>query len=138
MVVAMKVGDSIELSKQITEDDIRKLIEISGDDNPLHTNEEFAKRTIFKGRIAHGILSAALVSAALTKLFGPGNLWMSQTIKYTFPVRIGDTVAAQLRITSIDKRGVAIVDTKVVNQDGRVVLDGVAECKIMRVRPRSK
>lgn len=134
----MKVGDSIQLSKQISEDDIRKLIEISGDDNPLHTDEEFAKRTIFKGRIAHGILSAALVSAALTKLFGPGNLWMSQTIKYTFPVRIGDTIEAQLKITSIDKRAVATVDTKVVNQNGRVVLDGVAECKIMRVRPRSK
>jgi acyl dehydratase len=133
----MKVGDSIELSKEISEEDIRKLIEISGDDNPLHTDEEFAKRTMFKGRIAHGILSAALVSAALTKMFGPGNLWMSQTIKYTFPVRIGDTVTAKLSIMSIDKRNVATVDTKVVNQDGRIVLDGIAESKVMRIRKRS-
>jgi 3-hydroxybutyryl-CoA dehydratase len=92
---------------------------------------------MFKGRIAHGILSAALVSAALTKMFGPGNLWMSQTIKYTFPVRIGDTVTAKLSIMSIDKRNVATVDTKVVNQDGRIVLDGIAESKVMRIRKRS-
>lgn len=133
----MKVGDALEISKQISEEDITKLIEISGDDNPLHTDEEFARRTIFKGRIAHGILSAALVSAALTKLFGPGNLWLTQTIRYTFPVRIGDTVTAKLRITSIDARGVATVETNVVNQDGRVVLEGTAESKIMRIKSGS-
>ena len=131
----IQIGDSIELSKQITEDDGRRIVEISGDDNPLHTSDEFAKRTLFKGRIAHGILSAALVSAALTKLFGPGNVWMSQTMKFTFPVRIGETVTARLRITSIDKRNVATVETKVLNQDGRVVLDGFAESKVMRIRP---
>ena len=131
----IQIGDSIELSKQITEDDVRRIVEISGDDNPLHTSDEFAKRTLFKGRIAHGILSAALVSAALTKLFGPGNVWMSQTMKFTFPVRIGETVTARLRITSIDKRNVATVETKVLNQDGRVVLDGFAESKVMRIRP---
>lgn len=132
----MKVGDSFEISKQITEEDIRKLIEISGDDNPLHTNEEFAKRTMFKGRIAHGILSAALVSAALTKMFGPGNLWMSQTIKYTFPVRINDTVTAKLTITSIDKRKVATVETLVSNQNGKIVLEGIAESRVMHVKSK--
>jgi len=132
----MKVGSTLELSKQITEDDIRKLIEISGDDNPLHTDEEFAKRTIFKGRIAHGILSAALVSAALTKMFGPGNLWISQTIKYTFPVRINDTITAKLEITSIDKRKVATVATTVSNQDGKIVLEGIAESRVMHVKSK--
>ncbi|MFW9801876.1 MAG: MaoC family dehydratase [Candidatus Thorarchaeota archaeon] len=132
----MKVGNTIEISKQITEADIQKLIEISGDDNPLHTDEEFANRTIFKGRIAHGILSAALVSAALTKMFGPGNLWMSQTIKYTFPVRINDTVTAKLTITSIDKRKVATVETLVYNQDGKVVLEGVAESRVMHIKSK--
>ena len=136
-LTSMKSGDSLELSKIVTELDIDKLIEISGDDNPIHTDEEFAKRTLFKGRIAHGIISAALVSAALTKFFGPGNVWMSQTIKYTFPVRIGDTITAKLRIIAIDKRKVYTVETKVYNQDDRLVLDGVAESKVMRVQSRS-
>jgi len=132
----MKVGETLEISKQITELDIEKLIEISGDDNPLHTDEEFAQRTIFKGRIAHGILSAALVSAALTKMFGPGNLWMSQTIKYTFPVRINDIITARLIIISIDKRKVATVETTVFNQDGKVVLEGTAESRVMHVKSK--
>lgn len=132
----MKVGNTIEISKKITEEDIQKLIEISGDDNPLHTDEEFAKRTMFKGRIAHGILSAALVSAALTKMFGPGNLWMSQTIKYTYPVRINDNITAKLRVTSIDKRNVATVETLVYNQDGKIVLEGIAESRVMHVKSK--
>jgi 3-hydroxybutyryl-CoA dehydratase len=132
----MRVGNSLELSKNVTEEDVTNLIAISGDDNPLHTDEEFAKRTMFKGRIVHGIISAALVSAALTKLFGPGNLWLSQKMKYTFPVRIGDTITAKLVITEIDKRNVCTVETVVVNQDGRRVLEGVAESKVMRIKPR--
>lgn len=131
---SMKVGNSLELSKNVTEEDITNLIAISGDDNPLHTDEEFAKRTMFKGRIVHGIISAALVSAALTKLFGPGNLWLSQKMKYTFPVRIGDTITAKLVITEIDKRSVCTVETIVVNQDGRTVLEGFAESKVMRIK----
>jgi 3-hydroxybutyryl-CoA dehydratase len=134
----MKIGDTLEISKKITEGDIEKLIEISGDDNPLHTDEEFAQKTIFKGRIAHGILSAALVSAALTKMFGPGNLWMSQTIKYTLPVRINDTITAKLTITSIDKRKVATVETIVRNQDGKTVLEGIAESRVMHVKSKKK
>jgi 3-hydroxybutyryl-CoA dehydratase len=132
----MKVGSTLEISKKITDADIQKLIEISGDDNPLHTDEEFAKKTIFRGRIAHGILSAALVSAALTRMFGPGNLWMSQTIKYTYPVRINDTITAKLRITAIDKRKVATVETLVFNQDGKVVLEGIAESRVMHVKSK--
>jgi 3-hydroxybutyryl-CoA dehydratase len=134
----MEIGDTFELSKQVTEEDIRKLVEISGDDNPLHTDEEFAKRTIFKGRIAHGILSAALVSAALTKMFGAGNLWMSQTIEYTYPVRIDDVVTAKLTITSIDKRKVATVETLVTNQDGKTVLKGIAETRVMHVKRKKE
>lgn len=134
----MEVGDTIQLSKTITEGDILKLIEISGDDNPLHTSEEFAKRTIFKGRIAHGILSAALVSAALTKMFGPGNLWMSQTIKYTYPVRINDRITATLKILDIDRRKVATVETIVANQEGRIVLEGVAESRVMHVKSKKE
>ncbi len=132
----MKIGDTLQLSKTITDGDINKLIEISGDDNPLHTDEEFAKRTIFKGRIAHGILSAALVSAALTKMFGPGNLWMSQTIKYTYPVRINDRITATLKILDIDKRKVATVETIVANQEGKVVLEGIAESRVMHIKTK--
>ena len=132
----MEIGKTVEFSKTITEDDIKKMVEISGDDNPIHLDEEFAKRTIYRGRIAHGLLSLGLVSAALTKLFGPGNIWLNQTFSFTKPIHAGDTLTAKLKIISIDKRKVCTVETLVYNQNDELVLEGKAESKVAYIKKK--
>ena len=130
----MEVGKEIEISKSITEEDVKKFVEISGDENPIHLNDEFAKRTIFKRRLAHGLLSLGVISAALTKLFGPGNLWLDQNFTFKKPIHVGDTITAKLKILSMDKRKVYSVETLVYNQNNELVLDGKATSKILPVR----
>ncbi len=132
----IEIGKTAEFSKTITEDDVKKMVVISGDDNPIHLDEEFAKRTIYRGRIAHGLLSLGLVSAALTKLFGPGNIWLNQTFSFTKPIHIGDTLKAKLKIISIDKRKVCTVETLVYNQNDELVLDGKAESKVAYIKKK--
>ena len=134
----MEIGKEVEISKTITEEDVRKFVEISGDDNPIHLDEEFAKRTLYRGRIAHGLLSLGLVSAALTKLFGPGNIWINQTFSFTKPIHVGDTITAKLKIIEIDKRKVCIVETLVYNQNGALVLEGKAESKVAYIKKKWK
>lgn len=133
----LEIGKEVEISKTITEDDVKKIIEVSGDENPIHFDEEFAKTTIFKKKLAHGLLSLGLVSAALTKLFGPGNLWLDQKFTFKKPIHIGDTLTAKLKILSVDKRKVYTVETSVYNQKDEVVLEGNATSKIAPI-PRRK
>lgn len=98
----ISVGQKAEFSKTVTEAEINGYAEVSGDTNPVHMDEEFAKTTIFKGRIAHGMLSAGFISAILgTKLPGPGCIYLSQTLKFLAPVKIGDTVTARATVTAI-------------------------------------
>lgn len=130
----MEIGKEVEVSKIITEEDVKKFVEISGDNNPIHLDEEFAKRSFFKRRIAHGLLSVGLVSAALTKLFGPGNLWLNESFTFKKPIFIGDTITAKLKIISMDKRKVYTVETLVFNQKNELILDGKAESKVVPIR----
>ena len=132
----MEIGDKVEVEKTITEDDVRKFIEISGDDNPIHTDEEFASRSFFKGRIAHGLLSVGLISHGLTKLFGPGNIWLSYSFKFTEPIRIGDRITARLEVVDVDRRKVYTVNTECYNQDNKKVLEGKAESRVAPVLSR--
>lgn len=91
----LKVGMSATVSRTITETDLRNFSGVSGDTNPMHLNEEFARQTPFKSTIVHGMLTASLISAVIgTKLPGPGCIYMSQTLKFLAPVRVGDTVYA--------------------------------------------
>jgi 3-hydroxybutyryl-CoA dehydratase len=128
------IGDSVTLSKTITSGDISKFIEISGDANPIHHDAEFAKRTFFKRPIAHGLISASLISAGLTKLMGDGNLWLSQNLKFEKPVYVGDTVTAYLKIVEIDDHEKCKVETIVKNQKQKVVISGFAETMKMYLR----
>jgi acyl dehydratase len=130
----MKIGDSVEISKKITEEDVRKFIEISGDDNPVHVDDEFAKRTMFKGRIVHGLIPLSLVSAALTKLMGPGNIWLSQTVKFNYPVRIGDVVRVRITVTGIRENGVHMIKTEAHNQNDKLVFDGESTSRVMFIK----
>jgi len=134
-----KVGDSASHSKTITEADVTLFAGISGDFNPLHMNEEFAKTQMFGQRVVHGAFSSALISAVLgVKLFGPGALYASQNVIYKKPVFIGDTLTAVATVKNkYTKQGKSgelkfiDVDTKVYNQKEEIVTDGEAQVIVM-------
>lgn len=123
----LKVGDKVVLSVEITEEMVQKFAEVSGDFNPIHVDEEYASKTRFKRRIAHGILSAALISRALGQNLGPGGIYLSQTLKFLTPVFIGDTVTVELTVSNIrEERGIGSVETLVKNQNGELCVKGEA------------
>ena len=96
-------GMTAIFTRTVTEADILLFAGVSGDTNPVHLDEEFAKGTMFKGRIAHGMLTAGFISTVFgTKLPGPGCIYLSQSLKFKAPVRIGDTVKARVTATAID------------------------------------
>ena len=122
-----KVGDSAQLTKTVTQEDIGAFAKITLDDNPVHLDPEYAAGTIFKGCIAHGLLVAGLVSAVIgTKLPGPGAIFRGNTVKFHLPVRAGDTITATATITRFEN-GVMELDTVVTNQHGQKVVSGTAE-----------
>ena len=119
----LKLGDSASHSKTISETDVYLFAGITGDLNPAHVN---ASR--FGGRIAHGILSAGLISAVLAmQLPGPGTIYLGQELKFTKPVRFGDTVTATCTVSEIRaEKNIVKLDTVCTNQAGEVVLQGMA------------
>ncbi len=113
--------------RTVTETDIVQYSQISGDDNPLHVNEEFAKQTAFKGRIAHGMLTCGYISAVLgTKLPGPGCAYLNQNFNFRAPVRIGDTVQTRVTIRQVDTETNMVICDVVCSIGEKVVIDGVA------------
>ena len=122
------VGEEATLTRIISDDDIRTFARITGDDNPVHVNDAYGKGTMFKGRIAHGMLVAGLISAVLgTKLPGPGAIYMNQQVRFLAPVRPGDQVTARARVTEWDAtKGRVTLATDVSNQDGVAVISGEA------------
>ncbi|MDJ0878451.1 MAG: MaoC/PaaZ C-terminal domain-containing protein [Halieaceae bacterium] len=130
------VGQTAEYRKQITERDIVLFADVSGDVNPLHLDAEFAAGTDFGERIAHGMLTGALISAALAlELPGPGTVYLGQSLRFRRPVKIGDEISVQLEV--VEKRedkGFITLDCKAINQDGKAVVTGTAEV----MAPREK
>lgn len=124
----LKVGMKESVSKTITETDVILYAGITLDVNPAHLNEEHAKQTMFKHRIAHGMLTAGLVSAVLgTKLPGEGSIYMGQELKFTAPVYFGDTITATAEIIElIPEKNRVILSTICTNQENKVVLKGQA------------
>jgi 3-hydroxybutyryl-CoA dehydratase len=123
----LEVGQTAGFAKTITEADIVLFAGVSGDTNPIHLNEEYASQTMFKGRIAHGMLSAALISTVLgTKLPGPGCVYIAQNLKFKAPVKIGDTVLAKVEVIELlpEKKRANFKTTVSVGQT--VVIDGDA------------
>ncbi len=123
-----KVGDTATLSKTITDDDIRQFADLIGDHNSVHLNDEFAKQTRFGRRIAHGMLSASLISTCIgTKLPGNGAIYLSQTFKFIAPVYPDDTVTARVTITGIrDDKPIVTLETICFNQNQEPVVKGEA------------
>ena len=124
----MKIGDHASVYKTVSETDVYLFAGITGDLNPAHTNEVAASKTMFKTRIAHGMLGAGFISAVLGMyLPGPGTIYMGQELKFTKPVHIGDTVTATATVEEIIlEKNRVILDTTVVNQDGEIVIKGKA------------
>ena len=124
----LQVGDSAEFTKTVSESDIYLFAGVTGDMNPAHIDEEYAKDTFFKGRIAHGMLAAGFVSAVLgTRLPGPGTIYLSQSLSFKAPVSIGTTVTARVEVLELkaEKNRVRL-QTTCTDQTGKVVLDGEA------------
>ncbi|AVQ21808.1 enoyl-CoA hydratase [Fusobacterium necrophorum subsp. funduliforme] len=128
----LKIGMKDSITKTITETDVILYSGITLDVNPAHLNEEHAKKTMFKKRIAHGMLTAGLISAVLgTKLPGEGTIYMGQEIAFTAPVYFGDTITANVEIIElIPEKKRVLLSTVCTNQDGVVVLSGKA--KVMK------
>ena len=123
-----KIGDSASISKTITDRDIQAFAEVTGDHNPIHLDDEYAAKTRFGSRIAHGMLSASLISSVLAnKLPGPGSVYLSQTLKFVKPVLPGDSVTARVTVTGIrDDKPIITLETVCVNQHNEPVLKGEA------------
>lgn len=126
----LEVGMTARFSKTITEADIVLFAGASGDNNAIHINEEFAATTPFGGRIAHGFLTASTISAAIAnRLPGPGTIYLSQSLRFTGPVRPGDTVHATVRVKEIHLAGSRAVLETVCSVRGAVVVEGEAVVK---------
>ena len=124
----LRIGDSAQISKTITESDIELFAKATGDFNPVHLDQAYAEKTMFKGRIAHGLLSVGLLSAVLgTFLPGHGTIYLSQEIKFLAPVRIGDMITASVEVLElIPEKNRVKFRTSCTNQDGKLVADGIA------------
>jgi acyl dehydratase len=129
----LKIGDSFSTSRTITDELVRAFAEVSGDHNPIHLDEEFAKATRFGKRIAHGMLSGAFISAVLGNEFRHRKiLYLSQTMKFTAPVYLNDTVTATAIVTKIrEERGIVTLETVCTNQNGEILVKGEAAVMIL-------
>lgn len=122
------IGQCASFAKTITEYDIYAFAGITGDMNPAHINEEYARETQFHGRIAHGMLTAGLISAVIgMQLPGPGSIYIKQELFFLSPVHIGDTVTSQVSVQSLEReKNRVILSTVCTNQDGVCVANGTA------------
>lgn len=129
----MSIGMTETYLKEVKPSDVIGFAEISGDRNPIHLSEHFAARTQFGSRIAHGLYTASLISAVIgTRLPGPGAVYMSQTLKFLAPVRIGDMVEARVEVVELIEKGDRARLTCTCSVDGQVVLEGEAMVKAPR------
>jgi 3-hydroxybutyryl-CoA dehydratase len=124
----LKIGDSAQISKTITEGVINDFARVIGDFNPIHTDQVYAEKTSFKGRIAHGALSLGLLSTVLGNILpGYGTIYLSHEIRFLAPVRVGDTLTARVEVIElIPEKNRAKFRTTCTNQEGKEVVDGTA------------
>ena len=124
----ISLGQRASYTRAVREQDILLFAAVSGDVNPLHLDAEFAATTRFGERIAHGMLTAAFISAALAmELPGPGTIFMEQSLRFRLPVKIGDEITVELEVTEKNERRKTVtLDCKALNQNGKVVVTGSA------------
>tara|TARA_R110000782_G_scaffold29388_6_gene73164 strand:- start:2421 stop:2891 length:471 start_codon:yes stop_codon:yes gene_type:complete len=123
----LNLGDIASVSHLVSERDLILFAEVSGDVNPVHLDEDFAAATPFKGRIAHGMFTGALISAAIAcELPGPGTIYIGQEISFLRPVRLGDEIRVELEVIDKLPKNRVKIATRVFNQDNKQVVEGVA------------
>lgn len=123
----LAIGQTASFGKTISEADILMFAAVSGDTNPVHINAEAAAASMFKERIAHGMLSAGLISAVLgTRLPGEGTIYLAQNLKFRAPVKIGDTVTATVEVTALDAAKKRVTLSTVCTVGGKPVIEGEA------------
>ena len=124
----LKVGDTASVTRKVTDDDIRKFAEVTGDHNPVHLDDDFAATTRFGQRIAHGIFGASLISALLgNELPGQGSIYLSQTLEFLAPIYPEDTVTARVTVTRIrDDKPIVTLECACENQRGETLIKGEA------------
>ena len=134
---AIKIGDTATLSHTITQHDIDHFIELTGDDNKLHIDANYAKTTVFKKPVAHGMLGASFISTVIgTKLPGDGALWFAQNLEFLLPVRVGDTITVVAEVLKkYDRDHIVELKTDIFNQHKQAVTTGVAKVKV--IEPQS-
>jgi 3-hydroxybutyryl-CoA dehydratase len=127
---SFRVGERAEYVRTVSEQDVVDFARISGDDNALHLDEAFGKTTRFGGRVAHGALSFGFMAASQTRLVGAGIIWLEAAVRFTAPVRIGDTVITETRIVELvpDKQLIRVQCTT-RGRDGAVVMEGDSTVK---------
>ena len=126
----ISLGQTAEYEKQVTDEDVRKFADISGDYNPIHLDDEFAKDSMFGARIAHGILTASHISAVIGYIFpGPGWIYLGQSLQFRAPVKIGDTVHTAVEVTdTVAEKNIVELST-ICKVGDTVVLNGTATIK---------
>jgi 3-hydroxybutyryl-CoA dehydratase len=133
---SFRVGDRAEYVRTVTEADVVEFARLSGDDNAIHLDEAFGKRTRFGGRVAHGALSFGFMAASQTRLIGTGIIWLEASVRFTAPVRIGDTVVTVTEVTEVvaDKQ---LIRVRCVarGRDGAVVMEGDSLVKRLKEVP---
>jgi acyl dehydratase len=123
----LSVGETAALERTLTREDIELFAVVSGDVNPAHVDEEYARGERFHGVVAHGMWGASLLSAVLgTQLPGPGAIYLGQTLSFRRPVMIGDTLTASVTVAEKDPRHRVTLDCRCVNQRGETVIEGIA------------
>lgn len=124
----LKIGDAAQISKTITEEIVNEFARVTGDTNPVHTDQAYAEKTRFKGRIAHGVYSLGLFSTLLGNILpGYGTIFLSQEVTFLAPVRIGDTITARVEVVELlAEKNRAKFRTTCTNQEGMIVVDGFA------------
>jgi len=127
-------GQHVSFRKNFTDEDVRRFIEITGDSNPLHVDDEFAARTQFGRRIVHGMLAASIFSTMVGMLLpGTGAIYRSQTIRFLLPVYLGDTVTAHVVVRSVDRAKHRLeIDAWIENEAGERVIEGDCEAGLLR------
>src|ERR1700759_4803645 len=133
---AISVGDTRTLVREIGEADVRRFVEMTGDDNPLHVDRAFAETTSFREIVVHGMLGASFISTIIgTQLPGPGALWVSQNLEFLLPVRLGDTLRVSATVIAKHARDQLLeLETTIVNQSGQTVLSGAGKVKVLEGR----
>ena len=121
------VGYTSEITVKVTDQMVRQFADLSGDRNPIHMDDEYASKTRFGRRIAHGMISGALISRALVDCLGGTGIYLGQSLKFVNPVFIDDIVKVQLKVNAVRKeKGIATVETNVVKENGDMVVKGEA------------